>query len=205
MNNQMISILLVESSKLISQYLRSRPVSLPQPEIGVLTLETEVAGRAPGVILTEDSTQATQASTGCLPCSIGHLGTCSGLLNEAMRFARSDGITSLEVTTRMNQCLDELNTMERVDLRPELIINLPPWQKKLAEKALAASRGTRHGLETLVSVEGLEAVAASTQSVRNEIGSTYITTRIKTLNPQEQAELRDKVLAKAMEIKDEIT
>lgn len=192
MDREILSIILVESSKLISQYLRSRPVSLSQPESGLetLTLKTTPA----------DNRQATLAATGCLPCSIGHLGTCSGLLNEAMRFARSDGMTSPEVTTRMNQCLDELNSLERVDLRPELITDLPKWQKDLAEKALVASRNTRHGLENLVTVAELETVAASTQKIRNEIGSAYLTTRIRQMNPQEQAELKARVIEKAKEI-----
>ena len=167
-------------------------MSLAQPEAGleIPTLKTTPA----------DNRRATQATTGCLPCSIGHLGTCSGLLNEAMRFARSDGLTSPEVTTRMNQCLDELNAMERVDLRPELIIDLPKWQKDLAEKALTVSRSTRHSLENLVTVGQLEVVAANTQKIRNEIGSAYLTTHIKQMNPQEQAELKARVIEKAKEI-----
>lgn len=193
MDREILSILIVESSKLLSSYLRSRPVSLPQTGVNFETLTLKATPT--------DYKQATQAATGCLPCSISHLGTCSGLLNEAMRFARSDGMTSAEVTTRMNQCLDELNTMERVDLRPELIVELPAWQKELAEKALVISRSTRHNLENLITVGELEEVAADTQKVRNEIGSAYLTTRIKQMNPQEQAELKARVVEKAKEIK----
>ena len=45
--------------------------------------------------------EATKIETGCVPCAIGHLGTCSGLLNEAIRFAGKDGMDSEEVIDRV--------------------------------------------------------------------------------------------------------
>lgn len=112
-------------------------------------------------------------ATACIPCAIGHYGTCSGLLNEAMRFAKKDGISSSEVIDRMNMCLDELNTMERVDLRSERIADLPEWEKGLANKALDDSRSLRHGLEGLGRVDDLEKLAARTQTTRNDIGREW--------------------------------
>jgi len=120
---------------------------------------------------TEEKTKT--IATACIPCAIGHYGTCSGLLNEAMRFAKKEGIASGEVIDRMNMCLDDLNTMERVDLRPEKIADLPEWEKKLANKALNDSRSLRHGLESLGNVDDLEKLAARTQTTRNDIGREW--------------------------------
>jgi hypothetical protein len=122
--------------------------------------------------------KATEIPTGCVPCAIGHFGTCSGLLNEAMRFAHGDGIASGEVIDRVNMCMDELNAMERVDLRPEMIASLPRRQKKIAESALSESRQLRHRLEGIRTADELEQVAANTQTVRREIGRAWYQERL---------------------------
>lgn len=141
----------------------------------------------------ETSEKAQAIATGCVPCSIGHLGTCSGLLNEAMRFARSDGIQSEEVIQRCNMCLDELNALERVDLRPELIEGLPEWEHELALKALNLSRSLRHDLEGLSSVDGLEAVTAKTQGTRQEIGTAWFRERLSRLSPEKRQMVEEKI------------
>jgi len=130
-----------------------------------------------------NATKAKAIATGCVPCSIGHLATCSGLLNEAMRFAKKDGIASEEVLDRVNMCLDELNALERVDLRSELIVNLPGWQKELANKALTCSRDLRHKLEGLSGVDDLEQVVAIAQTKRNDIGREWYLHRLEMVTP----------------------
>lgn len=127
--------------------------------------------------------KATSIASGCLPCSLGHLGTCSGLLNEAMRFARKDGIQSEEVINRVNMCMDELNALERVDLRPEMTQDLPQSQKPLADKALNLSRSLRHDLESLSDISTLETVAAKTQATRQEIGKIWFRQRLDGMPP----------------------
>lgn len=57
--------------------------------------------------------KATGVKAGCIPCSLGHIGVCSSLLQEAIRFARSDGLDSDIPIDRINTCLDELNGLER--------------------------------------------------------------------------------------------
>jgi hypothetical protein len=140
--------------------------------------------------------RSTAVATGCVPCSIGHLGTCTGLLNEAMRFARSDGVGSEEVINRVNVCLDELNALERMDLRPEMTHGLPDWEKALAEQALDLSRRTRHDLEGLTSVSDLEAIAAKTQGGRQEIGKAWFRERIKRLSPEQRQVVEEKIQQK---------
>lgn len=153
------------------KYLKPTSYATPPP------VAAEEAGLAapplPQPKITREYT--TQAPTGCIPCSVGHLGTCSGLLNEAMRFARKDGLSSPEVADRVNMCLDELNSMERVDLRPEKVVALPAGDKALADRALLTSRELRHDLENLSGVDHLEKVAAKTQTTRNEIGREWMT------------------------------
>lgn len=147
---------------------------------------SELAIVEEGSVMPISSEKATAVATGCLPCSIGHLGTCSGLLNEAMRFARKDGIQSEEVIERVNMCMDELNSLERVDLRPEMIVNLPAWEKNLAGKALNLSRTLRHDLEQLSDVSMLEKVSAETQATRQEIGKRWFQGRLSRMTPEQQ-------------------
>lgn len=146
-----------------------------------------------------NSSEARDIATGCLPCALGHFGTCSGLLNEAMRFARKDGLNSNEVIDRVNMCLDELNAMERVDLRPELIANLPQEEKGIANRALSESRGLRHQLEGMSSVEELEQSAAQTQTTRKEIGRAWFNYRQSGVGSQPKGLSLDEAMKIAAE------
>ena len=124
-------------------------------------------------------------ATGCVPCSISHFGTCAGLLSEAMRFARKDGLDSNEVLDRINKSLDELNALERVDLDSEKIYYLPTEEKDIAAKSLNASRATRHALESLTTVDDLEKVTADVQTVRKDIGRDWYRYRLSKI-PKEK-------------------
>ncbi|TES86929.1 hypothetical protein E3J95_00740 [Candidatus Aerophobetes bacterium] len=214
MNTQIVAILIAEGGKLLGQVIRNRPIriKIPPPEAteGIPEAtpeakeipepeEARILEAKPLLIPVEDKgngEQATKVATGCVPCAIGHFGTCSGLLNESMRFAHKDGLGSDEVIDRVNMCLDELNTMERVDLRPELIADLPEWEKKLAERSLLASRETRHGLEELKSVKELEHIAADTQTARTTIGRLWFREKLRHMKPEEKEELHNKVMRK---------
>jgi len=148
------------------------------------------------------STEKGDISTACIPCAMGHYGTCSGLLNEAMRFAKKEGIASGEVIDRINICMDELNAMERVDLRPELIVDLAAWEKELANKALTGSRSLRHGLESLGNVDDLERVAATTQTIRNELGREWFKHRLSSMSKEDKAETVEKALGEGISPED---
>jgi hypothetical protein len=145
--------------------------------------------------------KATKIATGCVPCAMGHFGTCSGILNESVRFAHGeDGVASPEVIDRVNMCMDELNAMERVDLRPEMTTQLTGWEKELAERALTESRATRHALEGLTDVEGLEKAAAAVQTTRKEIGRQWFQKKLNALSPQDKEEISRRVMAKIDEM-----
>lgn len=199
MNTQIVAIVIAEGSKLIGQYFRNRPIRL-EPQASPRVEPTK-----PRVVLPETTevplSDASGVEAGCVPCALGHFGTCSGLLNEGVRFANKDGLND-EVFKRVNICLDELNAMERVDLRPEMIVNLPDWEKELASQALVASRATRHRLEGMTEVSDLEKVAASTQSSRQAIGQAYFKRRMEHMTPEDKEALRQKVVDKLEEIEE---
>lgn len=188
MNLNQWVLILKNGGELLTEYLRSRPIRRkapapiqPPPSIEEVDVEVE---------------KATQIATGCVPCSIGHLGTGSGLLNEANRFAKKEGMKSAEVIDRVNITLDELNALERVDLRPEMIANLPDWEKDLANKALGLSRSTRHQLESLSTIDELEKAASSLQTGRQEIGRKWFQERMSRMPSDEKVAVTQQAIEK---------
>lgn len=189
MNTQIVAVIFQEGGRLLSELIRTRPkrTVVEHPPTTTTPIEPQE--------IAEES-KASSIEAGCVPCAIGHFGTCTGLLNEAMRFAKKDGVSSSEVIDRVNMCLDELNSMERVDLRAELIVDLPEWEKELADKALIASRTTRHGLESITSVATLEKVTANTQTARQEIGRAWFKKRLAEMPEEAKAEIEKQVAEK---------
>ena len=115
--------------------------------------------------MTETSAEekaAADIATACVPCAIGHFSTSSGLLKEAVRF-KGEGITSNEILDRIAGTLEEQNALEREDLSPEKIEQLPEWERTIAEEALAQSRQLRHKLENIQTIDELEQAAAETK------------------------------------------
>jgi len=199
MENDILAVLIQEGSRFASELLRNRtPVKAPiTPE----SLEKFVMDSDLRLNSLIDPVKATTIATGCVPCSLGHVGTCSGLLNESIRFSHGpDGLKSPEVIDRINMCLDELNTMERVDLRPEMTTQLKGWEKELAERALTESRNIRHSLEGLQKIEELEQAAAKTQTIRQEIGRSWYQNKLANLTPDDKAEISRRVMAKIEEM-----
>ncbi len=146
--------------------------------------------------------KATSIATGCIPCSLGHVGTCSGLLKESVRFASGpDGVASPEVIDRVNMCLDELNSMERVDMSPSMIQQLPQWEKDLAHDVLAASRSTRHELENVTNFDRLEEIAAATDNKRKEIGRKWFQAKLANLTPEDKVNIQQRIIDKLNDMK----
>lgn len=203
MDNQTLATIFEEGGNLITMLLRNRDLfdNRHGGEDAVVATEDQESLTTEESVSTPIPGKASEVATGCVPCSIGHLGTCSGLLNEGMRFARQDGIQSGEVIDRVNMCLDELNALERVDLRPELIHGLPEWEKALAEQALALSRSLRHDLEHVSDISGLEGIAARTQTERKEIGKTWFTKRLSLMPPEQRQKVEDELQTRAAELK----
>ena len=223
MDTNILAILIQEGSKLASDFLRNqRPTSAPATLESVeqyindsdIKLRSFVGEKpenvsSPGIQITVNQKkespvvtgEATRIATGCVPCAMGHFGTCSGILNESLRFAHGqEGLGSPEVIDRVNMCMDELNAMERVDLRPEMTVQLNGWEKQLAEKALSESRAIRHQLEGVQDVNSLEQAAARTQSSRKEIGRAWFQNKLNAMPPEDKEEIKRRVMAKIEEM-----
>ena len=196
MNREIVAIFFHEGGKFISELLRLRA-----PKIKATSQYTlEVSPPAePREMEEPPESKVTSIKAGCVPCAIGHVGTCTGLLSEGMRFARSEGIESPEVIDRVTKCLQELNTMERVDLTEEKIVQLPPREKEIAIQALQTSRNIRHGLEGLTTANDLEALTAETQTASKEIAREWFKERLAKMNPDEKKALKERVELKIKE------
>jgi len=128
------------------------------------------------VVPSEDTSQAQEIATACVPCALGHFSRSAGALEEAMRF-KDQGITSNEILDRVGGVLKEQNTLERYDLTPEKILRSPPWEREIAERALFESRRVRHVLEGLESIEQLETVAAETAAFYRKLNREWFKKR----------------------------
>lgn len=182
--------------QVVSQLIKMAPKQVspppPPPTPDYISQEIEPAPQeaAPPLELVEKDTGGeSEVKAGCVPCATGHLSTTTGLLDESMRFARTEGIASDEVIDRMAKSLKELNAMERVDLSPEKIAWLPAWEKEIAEKALELSRATRHAIEGTRSVDDLEKAAADISTGYQEITRLYFGHRLREENNAGKAEV----------------
>jgi len=164
----------------------------------------EARGLPQTIVLGEDidtmQQKASGIEAGCIPCAIGHFSTATGLLNEGVRFARKDGMDSVEVIDRVGQSIDELNAMERDDLRPEKIVLLSETEQTLANDALNMSRQLRHRLENLTTVEELVQAAADTQTFRRQIGQAWYYFRRSQMSDEQKESLQEKAQAQMREL-----
>lgn len=169
--------------------------TLPKSESIERPPESKEVSQSPPESAKSEPSEET-AGTACIPCSINHLSTCSGLLSEAMRFAREDGIDNREVITRIGLCQDELNAMIREDLRPEKVAVLGSQDKQLANKILVSGRDLGHELENLSSVDDLETISAKAQSLRTEVGQSWLQRRLSKMSRQQKQAVVEKTLEK---------
>jgi len=211
MRREIVALLIQEGSRFFSQYLKMRSFSKTTATSLEITPPTIEAGEAiidaipydeSIPLVPHDEKDPSSIAVGCVPCAMGHYGACSGELNEAMRFARSDGLGSNEVIDRIGQCLDELNVMEREDLRPQMIVGLKSWEKELANEALSRSREIRHQLENISSVDDLEAAAAITQEMRMRLGRGWWKERLDSVTPEEEQRYAHQAIQK---LKDQLS
>jgi hypothetical protein len=144
----------------------------------------------------EDTRQLAEArGTACIPCVLNHYSVCAGLLSdEAIRFARREGLDSDEVIRRISRCQDQLNAMEREDLAVEKVAKLPEWEKKIAIEIQNESARIRHALENITSLEELENIAMEIKRVRDELGNKWFKTRMRNLTPAEKQQVKKKAV-----------
>ena len=114
----------------------------------------------------EESEEKEVRGTACLACSKHHFSTVSAALNEAVRFARSEGIKNREVIRRIGIAIDELNILERIDLATDKITKLPENEREVAEWALKKARDIRHAIDAIKTPKDLEEAAGLAAEVR---------------------------------------
>jgi len=139
-----------------------------------------------GIVMNLQTASATYTANGIIVhnCSRDHFSTVSASLNEAVRFARREGINHPEVLRRIGIALDELNIMERIDLAPENLTKLSEEERKIAKWALIEARELRHIITDIESVEDLEKVAAKASEVRTKF-LEQLWSLTKKLKPEE--------------------
>ena len=189
MNTQIIAALFQQGGTLLTECIRNgffKRAKVEQTQSITVENTTEPEPSPEG--------KATSIASGCIPCALGHFGTCTGLLNESMRFARDKGLDSDEAVDRIGHCLQELNALEREDLTSENIVTLPPWQKELAVEALNASRQTRHILEGATTVDDLEQAVADTQTFNTSINRRWFKERLKRMPKEEKTKLVERTV-----------
>jgi hypothetical protein len=131
-----------------------------------------ISGSAPAASSEEEASphsgtsQLSAAGRACIPCGNDHFSTVSGLLAEAMRFARASGIGDPEVIKRISLAEDELNAFERVDAAPDKIAALPDEERDIINAMTQDSREIRHNLSDLKSPEDLLQLAADVKKIR---------------------------------------
>ena len=128
----------------------------PQPEYKVTKIEKDL------------SPEKIEQGVSCLPCSRDHVSTASAVLNEALRFARKEGVGHIEVQRRIGMALDELNAMERIDLAAESIERLTGREKEVAIEAANDSRELRHDITTIKTPDDLQKVSAKAANIRTK-------------------------------------
>lgn len=128
-----------------------------------------------------------QVKSACVPCAIGHFSTSARLLNEAVRF-KSEGLSSPQVLDDIAAALGEQNALERIDLTPEKIRELPEWEQDMAQEALDRSRELRHSLETVKSMDELMNLAADTEEFYKHLNRDWQSKRIDDCPDCQRAE-----------------
>lgn len=117
----------------------------------------------------------------CISCSRAHLATIAGALDEALRFARADGMAGREVQRRIQMAENEITVMERIDLAPSAIQNSNPIDKQLALKYLPQIRRLRQSISNLKQLDELERTAASAETVANNIRTEHAQLNLATM------------------------
>jgi hypothetical protein len=137
-----------------------------------------------------------EVATSCLACSRSHLTTIAGALDESLRFARDEGVTSPEVLKRIDTAEREINIMERIDLSPDAIQNSPAEEQEFVRPFLPKIRELRQNIGQIRSVGQLEKAAADAIEVSRDFKSAQM--RMGAV-PIEESEPTETDRVKAME------
>ncbi|TDX48841.1 hypothetical protein [Orenia marismortui] len=108
--------------------------------------------------------------TSCIACARAHILAVKGMLNEALRFAREDGVAHPEVINRLDSSGEELVMLERFDWTPEKIQNSPVDEQEIVREALPKVRRLRQQvLNGINSSSDLEKAASLSADIYSRI------------------------------------
>jgi len=144
---------------------------LDKEESNTEALKLEAARRAMAAVeeeLKQTKPKKVNISVACLPCGQHHIVTTSAALGEALRFARSDGISSPEVQRRLEIASEEIDIAERIDFAPSNIEKSPPKEKEFLKEFIPKLRKLRHQADSIGTVDDLEKAAAIAQELATE-------------------------------------
>lgn len=110
-----------------------------------------------------------ELAVGCLPCARAHFTAIWGSLDEALRFARDEGIGYFEVITRMQSAEKEALMIERHDWTPAKIANSPAAEQEVLHYMLPRLREIRQDIVDIDSVEDLESATAKAEDLAQEL------------------------------------
>lgn len=185
MNRRILALIAQEGGRLVSEVIRNRDILFHahEPVAGIETPVIDEETPTMPVNAEDAIDQNISAGTACIPCSLSHVTACTGVLNEAVRFARED-ITNPEVTRRVNQCFSEILACERIDLAPESTASLPPQEKEIADSVAKELRNIRHGLEWYKTKDDLENLAAETAELQHDTYQKWLRLRLSNMAPE---------------------
>jgi len=108
--------------------------------------------------------------TSCIACARAHILAVKGMLNEALRFAREDGVAHSEVINRLDSSAEELVMLERFDWTAEKIQNSPVDEQEIVREALPKVRRLRQQvLNGINSSSDLEKAASLSADIYSRI------------------------------------
>lgn len=107
-------------------------------------------------------------STVCLICGHHHIVTTSAALGEALRFARKEGVGSLEVQRRLEIAAEECDIAERIDFSPAQLEKSLPAEREFLKGFIPKLRDFRHQNDTITTVDDLEKAATVAQKLATE-------------------------------------
>ena len=108
----------------------------------------------------------------CIACSKNHLSAAAGLLAEGKRFLKQ-GITSDEITSRIDMATQEITAMERGDLHPSKVESLPLQEKRLAEWLAQELRNLRHTIDRIKTPDDYKNAITESSKLSREMTKRY--------------------------------
>ncbi len=141
--------------------------------------------------LAKTVSKPTDVSTACLSCSRAHLAAVAGALNEALRFAREDGVGDSEAVQRVNLAENEITIMERIDLSPAKIAATSPAERAVVEAFLPRIRSLRQKISNITTLQDLETAAVEAEILANNLRLAHL--QSKGVDVKGIVQLADKV------------